>query len=256
MGRLPLFEIEDQPWCPPAIRRAVTGYLRLVAGLTRQVRPVVPAVADLLRRSGGTTIIDLCSGSGGVAADLAALLASSGVDARVLLTDLYPDVEAFGEAARSSRGRVEFRAEPLDATSVPRELSGVRTMFNAFHHFEPDDARRILRDAAEAGRPIAVVEFVEKNAFTLAGVLFSPLLMLVLAPLARPLRPMSLVFTYLVPVAPLVVLWDGLASWLRVYSLAELRGLAASIDAPGYEWIVGHWRVGPTRVTYLTGCPR
>lgn len=255
MRRLPLFEIEDEPWCPPAVRRCVTGYLRLVARLTRQVRPVVPAVADLLRRSREDSILDLCSGSGGVAADLAALLASSGVEARVVLTDLYPDVEAFAEVARTSGGRVGFRAEPLDATTVPPELAGARTMFNAFHHFEPDDARRILRDAAEAGRPIAVVEFVERSAFTLAGVLFSPILMMLLAPFVRPLRTDSLVFTYLVPVAPLVVLWDGLASWLRVYSPAELRAMAGDIDVPGYAFEVGHWRVGPTRVTYVTGCP-
>ncbi len=256
MRRLAIFEFEDQPWCPPAVRRAVTGYLRLVSRLTRQVRPVVPAVADLLARSGQAGIVDLCSGSGGVAADLSAALAASGVEAHVLLTDLFPDVESFDELARASGGRVAFRGEPLDATRVPPEMVGVRTMFNAFHHFEPDEAERILRDAAEAGRPIAIVEFVERSAFTLLGVLLSPLWMVLLAPFARPLRPGSLAVTCLLPIAPLVALWDGLASWLRVYSPDELRAMTRRIDVPGYAWDVGHWRVGPTRVTYLVGCPR
>lgn len=255
MRRLPLFEFEDQPWCPAVLRNAVTAYLRFVVRMTRQVEPVVPALADLLRRSGETGIVDLCSGSGGIAGQLAAGLAGSGLDARLLLTDLYPDTAAFESVARESGGRVAYRREPLDATAVPRELAGVRTIFNAFHHFEPDAARRVLRDAAEARRPIAVVEFVERSAFTLSGVLMSPLLVLLVAPFLKPRRPLALFFTYVVPLVPLIVLWDGLASWLRVYSPDELREMAASASAPGYDWELVHWRVGPTRVTCLRGCP-
>ena len=126
-------------------------------------------------------------------------------------------------------------------------------MFNAFHHFAPDAARGILSAAASAGRPIAIVEFVERNVLSLIGVLFSPILVLFVAPFLRPLRWQALVLTYLVPVVPLIVLWDGLVSWIRVYSVGELEQLAASTGASGYSWSAGRWRVGPVRVTYLIG---
>jgi SAM-dependent methyltransferase len=254
--RLHLFEFEDQRWCPAALRNAVTGYLRLAVTVTQQIRPVVPALADFLRRSGESSILDLCSGSGGIAHQLARGLALRGVPARIVLSDLYPDVAAFAEVALASGGLVEFRSAPLDATAVPAELPGLRTIFNAFHHFRPDEARCVLTAAAASGRPIAIIEFIERGIIPLSGICFSPILMLFLAPFLRPFRWRSLVFVYLVPVVPLMIFWDGLVSWLRVYSLDELRAMAASVGVRGYGWEAGRWRAGPVRVTYLMGCQR
>lgn len=75
MGLAYLFEFEDQSWCPAALRNAVTGYLRLVVQVTRQVAPVAPALVGLLERSGETRILDLCSGSGGIALQLSRRMA-------------------------------------------------------------------------------------------------------------------------------------------------------------------------------------
>ena len=253
MARLHLFEFEDQQWCPAVLRNAITGYLRLAVAVTQQVRPVVPALAEFLRRTGETSILDLCSGSGGIARQLARGLSRRGLRTRIVLSDLYPDTASFREIADDSDGMIEFRSAPLDATAVPAELDGVRTIFNAFHHFPPDDARRVLAAAAGTGRPIAVVEFIERGIVPLSGIFFSPILVLFLAPFLKPLRWQALFFIYVVPVVPLMIFWDGLVSWLRVYSLDELRAMAASVAVPGYEWEAGHWRAGPVRVTYLMG---
>jgi SAM-dependent methyltransferase len=253
MPRLHLFEFEDQRWCPALLRNAITGYLRLAVTITQQLRPVVPALAELLRRTGETSILDLCSGSGGIALALARGLARRGESARIVLSDLYPDTAAFAAVAEASTGTVEFRSEPLDATAVPADLAGLRTIFNAFHHLEPGAARRVLDSAARSGRPIAVIEFIERALIPLVGICMSPFLLLALAPFLRPFRWQALVFVYLLPIVPLMVLWDGLASWLRVYSLPELRALAESVSVPGYVWEAGRWRAGPVRVTYLIG---
>jgi hypothetical protein len=253
VARLHLFEFEDQRWCPAVLRNAITGYLRLAVTITQQIRPVVPALADFLRRSGESSILDLCSGNGGIAHQLARGLKRRGQATRIVLSDLYPDVASFGEIASASGGAVEFRSAPLDATAVPAELPGLRTLFNAFHHLRPDAARRVLTAAAESGRPIAVIEFIERGIIPLSGIVFSPILLLFVAPFLRPFRWPALFFIYLVPIVPLMVFWDGLVSWLRVYSLGELRAMAASVDVPGYVWEAGRWRAGPVRVTYLMG---
>jgi len=50
-----------------------------------------------------------------------------------------------------------------------------------------------------------------------------PLAVLALMPLARPFRWAYLVFTYLIPLLPLIVLWDGIVSMLRIYALLRLE---------------------------------
>jgi hypothetical protein len=251
-----LFEFEDQQWCPAVLRNAITSYLLMVARMTRQAEPVIPAMAELLRRSGETRILDLCSGSGGITREVALGLAARGTPTPVTLSDLFPDTERLRTVAAGSSGILDVHPSPLDATEVPASAAGLRTMFNAFHHFEPARARGILAAAAEAGRPIAIIEFLERSPLSLAGVLFSPLLVLALTPWLRPRQWQTLVLTYAVPIVPLMIFWDGLASWLRVYSVAELNGLAASVEAKDYCWSAGKWRVGPVRVTYLLGYRR
>ena len=75
------------------------------------------------------------------------------------------------------------------------------------------------------------------------------------APFLKPFRVSRLVFTYLIPLVPLFLLWDGFVSCLRVYSPAELRDLVSQLGATNYEWDIGTTRVGPGVVTYLIGIP-
>ncbi len=58
----------------------------------------------------------------------------------------------------ASEGRIRFYPGSVDATHVPRELKGLRTMFTSFHHFLPDAGRAILQDAVDAGEGIGIFE--------------------------------------------------------------------------------------------------
>ena len=130
-------------------------------------------------------------------------------------------------------------------------------MFSAFHHFRPDAARAILRDAFEHGRTICVFESGSGTPLGMAAMWGVPFAVLALMPLARPLRCSHLLFTYVVPVLPLLVLWDGMVSMLRIYSPEQMRQLTADLQAPDYPWEIGHIKVRgiPDRLPYLIGCP-
>jgi hypothetical protein len=54
------------------------------------------------------------------------------------------------------------------------------------------------------------------------------------------------------------VFWDGIVSWLRIYSVEELRELVAGIDAQDWEWDIGTIKLGnaPAHATYLVGTPQ
>ncbi len=255
--RIHLFELEDQPWFPPLIRDFATDYLQFMESIMATHRPVVPLLADALRASGSTTVVDLCAGAGGPVAALREELARTGLSVRFILTDKYPNYDAFREIATNHPG-IEGHGAPVDATAVPSQLTGFRTVFNAFHHFKPEDARAVLHSAVSARQPIGIFEIPERTIpIIIATALLVPFVVLVTTPFIRPFRWDRLLFTYLPPLVPLTCWWDGTVSQLRAYSTEELEDLAASLGDVGYRWTAG--RVRPQgavpHLTYLIGLP-
>lgn len=258
MRRMQLVELEDLPWFPAVLRDGGTAYLALAERMSGHARMLVPPLARALKATGATRVIDLCSGAGAPSGAVADALAEQGQPVEVLLTDRYPNRSAFAHAELAHPGRVRGRTEPVDATDVPADLRGFRTIFNAFHHFPPELARGILRDAVQKRQPIGVFEIVSREPLMLLAMLTSPIMVTLTLPLWRPFRWQWILWTWLIPVMQLFVLWDGLVSWLRIYSVDELRELVAEIDAPEWDWEIGTIKLGdaPAHATYLIGTPR
>ena len=171
------------------------------------------------------------------------------------LTDRYPNLEAFHRARAQSGGRLAFHPEPVDAAAMPTGLRGFRTMFTAFHHSTPEAARANLADAVRKGQGIGIFEVTERSARCIAGTLISPLLVLAATPFIRPFRWSRLLWTYLVPLVPALVLWDGVVSCLRSYPPDEMRALAEGLGV--YDWEAGQLTgPAPIPVRYLVGAPR
>jgi hypothetical protein len=110
-----------------------------------------------LERSGATHIIDLCSGGGGPWLDLLPALRAQGVTVSLCLTDQYPNTVALASIAEKLPG-VRFETESVNALDVPARLTGFRTIFTAFHHFRPAEARAILASAVRDSQGIAIFE--------------------------------------------------------------------------------------------------
>lgn len=260
MRRLQLFELEDLPWFPAPVRDAGTDFLRFMLTVGDNYAPVAPLLARALRDSGAPRVVDLCAGGGGPWRRMLPALAAEGLTCDVLLTDRFPNPASVDGllAELGHTGRLSYHRQPVDALAVPAELAGFRTLFSALHHFAPPAATALLRDAVLQGAPIGVFESTQRNATSIVAVLFAPLLMLLVTPLIQPFRWSRLLLTYLVPLVPLMVLWDGLVSCLRSYTVAELEALVAGIpEAESYVWQVGEIAGrGPIPVTYLIGVPK
>jgi hypothetical protein len=257
MRRLHLAEIEDQPWCPRPVRDAATDYLEFMIRLGNAYAPVVPLLREALRRTGARRIVDLCSGGGGPWPRLLPELDREGAPVEVVLTDLYPNLDALRRARAATGGRLGFREESVDATRIPPGLDGFRTLFTAFHHFPPERARAILRDAVRARQGIGVFEATMRSPGSVAAMLPTPLAVLLATPFIRPFRPSRLLWTYLLPAVPALVLWDGVVSCLRTYTPDELREMTGELAGEGYHWEIGQARSrgAPAPVTYLLGWP-
>lgn len=258
MGRMHLVELEDLPWFPRVLRDGGTAFLAFAERSSGHGRKLVGPLERAIDATGEHRIVDLCSGGGGPAAAIADELAKRGRKVTVTLTDLYPNRPAFERAARDGGGAVTGHFDSVDATAVPAALPGFRTLFNAFHHFRPADARKILADAVAQRQPIGVFEVVSREVPMLLGLLITPLTVTLSMPLWRPFRWAWILFTWLIPVMQIFVLWDGIVSWLRIYSVEELRALVAEIDAPDWVWDIGTIRLGnaPLHGTYLVGYPK
>lgn len=257
MKRRQLVELEDLPWWPPVFRDAATDYLVTALRHARTYRGLVPRLAAALERVGATRVVDLCSGGGGPWADLLPALRAAGADVSLCLTDKYPNTHALGRLAAAVPG-VRFEAGPVGATDVPPHLAGFRTMFTAFHHFGPSEARAILAAAVRDRQGIAVAEATSRTPAALALMLLVPLAVWVLTPAIRPFRWSRLFWTYLVPVVPFAVMFDGVVSCLRIYTPGEMLALAREAGGESYDWEAGveDTAGSPVPIPYLVGTPR
>jgi hypothetical protein len=84
------------------------------------------------------------------------------------------------------------------------------------------------------------------------------LLVFVTTPWIRPFRWSRLFWTYLIPIVPFVVWFDGVVSCLRTYRPRELWEIVGKLTGNEYVWQVGEHLgdKGKIPITYLIGCPR
>ena len=188
LPRFQLFELEDLPWFPSAIRDLATDYLHFIERRFALHKPVVTLLRRALEQSTLAEVVDLCSGGGGPVLALYEDLLAEGVAVQFTLTDKYPNLTAFRRLAELHPSGIAYVADSVDAAKVPRELMGLRTMFNSFHHFGPAAGRDVLKCAVEAQQPIGIFEMPERSLATMIPLLFTPLFVAVATPFIRPFQ--------------------------------------------------------------------
>jgi hypothetical protein len=253
LRRLQLFEVLDQAWCPQAVRHGATDYLEAITSRGDIYRPIQAEIFRAIEECGACRVVDLCSGGGGpwLSPAWVSALASHSL-LTVLLTDKFPSSALAG---RLSPG-VSCVNYSVDAARVPENLRGFRTIFSSFHHFPDAVARDVLGDAVRCGDGFAMAEVTSRTLRAFATMFLMPVFAWILTPRMRPFRWSRLLLTYVVPLIPLVVLWDGIVSCFRTRTPSELLALTHSF--PQYEWMAGYAR-GPgswLAPVYLIGWPK
>jgi hypothetical protein len=204
----------------------------------------------------------MCSGGGGPWLDLYPRVGGGNAQSslQILLTDKFPNLTACENTGEPWSNHITFYPKPVDVMNVPPELKGFRTMFTSFHHFQPGEARGILQNAVDAGQPIGIFEVTRRAPIMIALLIpWSLLLPFFFTPWIRPFRWSRLLFTYLIPIVSLMLLFDGIVSCLRSYRPRELREMIATLPTTtAYRWELGEhhdsWFEMP--IAYLIGYPR
>lgn len=260
MKRIHLFEIEDFAWFPRWLRDPMTRYLVSFHRMIGSAGDVAGLLDRALQRSQQKSVVDLCSGGGGPMPEVKELMAKNPQYASLpfTLTDLFPNQSAAKTIERKGDPQLRYLLTPVDATQPPSELKGVRTMVGSFHHMTPAMGRKILKSAFDDRQPILIFEPSDNSspkALWWTAIPFGILFTLFLTPFVRPLSWQQIVFTYLIPVLPLCIAWDGAVSNARIYTKNDFDELLSGLEASDYEWEYGVIK-NRVKKSYLLGLPK
>ncbi len=257
MKRFHAFEFEDLRWFPKNLRNYATDFLQFGANAFDMYQPVIPILKKGIEHAGNNTIIDIASGGGGGLIRIVRHLKNDNPSLKIILSDFYPNMEAFERTRSKEPEIVAYIHEPVDAMAVPTSLKGLCTQFLSFHHFKPEQAKALLQNAIDNRQPIAIFEGQQRDVKSMIAMLLFPLSVLFMTPFIRPFKIDRMVFTYLIPILPLFILWDGVISVLRTYSDKELNSMITRLkDHEQFIWEVGIAKGKPVDIGYLLGIPR
>lgn len=259
MKRIDLFEFEDLIWFPKWLRGCLTKLITVMHQFLDTPGEIARLISEVINQTSQSSIIDLCSGSGGPMIEVVKILKEKyGItDINLTLSDLYPDEEA-AKKINGNFDKITYLTTPVDATNLPSGIVGLRTMVGSFHHMPPDAARKILLDAKEKRQPILIYEISDNSLPTFLWWISLPLIFMmtfVITLFVRPLTWKQIVFTYLFPIIPIFFAWDGAVSNARTYTLEDLDLLTEELSTDDYGWEKGRIS-GKGNKLYLIGMPR
>lgn len=201
-----LFEFEDLPGFPSVLRRMQVEFIGWLVERAGIYRPMVTQLYKALYFTETRELTDLGSGNGGPVFYLSTFPALAAV--RFLLTDRFPS------PAPTGSDYVLWHGASVDAMDPDPPGTGPLTLFNAFHHFTPEQQEQLVR--LHGPRGLLVHEVLQPNAFVFLKILFTTTVgQLLLAPFVRPFRWERLFFTYVLPINLITIPWDGMVSVLR-----------------------------------------
>lgn len=120
-------------------------------------------------------------------------------------------------------------------------------------------ARKIIQNAVDNGQGIGVFELTERKLPVMLMMLIVPIFVLLFTPFIKPFRISRILFTYLIPIIPLLVSFDGFVSCLRTYTEEELKLMVSEIEnSESFIWNIGQESMAgnPANITYLIGHPK
>ncbi len=257
MGRIHAFEFEDLQWFPKNLRNYATDFLQYGANTFDMYKEIIPILLKGVEKSGNNIIVDVASGGGGGLLKIAHHLKSLNPSLKIILSDLYPNQDAFERTKAHAPETFDYKKDPINAMMVPPELKGLRTHFLSFHHFKPEQGKAILQNAIHHDQPIAIFEGQQRTFKSMMPMLLSPLTVLLTTPFIRPFKIGRIFFTYLIPIIPLCVWWDGIISVLRTYTVEELNTMILELDHhEQFDWQVGIAKGKPVDIGFLLGTPK
>jgi hypothetical protein len=219
-----LMEFMDQEWLPRTLRATLREILD--CGNSRPFRPYNSWVAGEVIRSAEEgayrRVVELGAGT----APITRAIAKKGVLDSVHLVpcDRNPDITLYVWLQKRFPGQIAPLYEEVDF-SRPRRWPD-RTLLvisAALHHVPPDERRDVLTVLVESADRVMIFEPLRRTALSALFVLLSlvPAVLLPIMYAGKPGRLRRILWCWLLPVAPMLFIWDGVVSAVRQWTGGE-----------------------------------
>ncbi|WP_422857812.1 hypothetical protein ACOKFD_10045 [Flagellimonas sp. S174] len=266
MKRLQLFEFEDFDWLPHDLRSGATNLIKVLHRVVDTSEVLSNLILSVREKVDFNQIVDLGSGSGGPMIETMQKIDEESQDSQItlLLTDLYPNAKAIADIETLKLPNVSYHPESLNALKLDNAPKGLKTMVASFHHMKPSVAKQILDKAEDSGEPLLIYEIAKNNVPILIWWILLPISLIILVimslfmtPFVKPLRANQFVFTYLIPLIPIIYAWDGQASLMRTYTFKDVEELLGERKKEKYVWEIcdAKKRNGKNAGYYILGYP-
>jgi len=233
-----LFEFHDQPSTPAPIRKTILDCLRMCNSRFRPYnQQVSKEIIHICKEQNLTTVVELGAGHAPITRELASRPEANKL--KLIPCDLYPETESWQELQDKHPDQVEFIPEPVDFLKE-REWPDqcLLVIVAAFHHIPLEHRDQFIQTIQKSGKPIVVFEPIRKTLFSIFLSLFAviPVLLTPLILLFRPGWLRRILWTWLIPVIPLMFWWDSVISCLRQWSPQEWEQHLAENLGEEAEW--------------------
>lgn len=212
-------------------------------------------VARLLIRELGSKLpqyrfVDFCAGAGGptptIEKEINGHLTRLGEEpVDFVLTDIHPNVPSWQRFA-GGNPRISWVDESVDASRAPPQLTTkkagdkklMRLFHLAFHHFDDPLAKDILRNTVETSEGFAIFELQDRSFASFIADTLLPVGVMLASPFyaLKWRSPATFIFTWIIPILPFVLVFDGYVSSLRTREPEEVEALLRSCGADTSEW--------------------
>lgn len=188
-----------------------------------------------------------------------------------VLTDLHPHIPNWSLAAAASP-QIHYAPRSIDASASPPDLLSTvepplpsfssssssssppktfRTFNLAFHHLPTPLATSVLADTLSTSSGFAIFELQDRHLRSFLAVCLLGLGVLVFAPYFawRWRSPGTLFWSWVIPVLPFVLVWDGWMSSVRTRTVEEITEMMANCGVE--PELLKKWETRSGRITHL-----
>lgn len=223
MKRKHVPQISMQSWYPEILRNCMYEFMTWFVHKTKAAKPFMPVVEEGLQQADNIIVLDKPAGAG----------------FETLAPFLNPDIPL----------------QKVPIQNFTAENPGLYVSVNNFHHLSVKEAGSVLEKISAKGHPVVILEGNNDSLWQVFGMLvLVPLSVILTAPFVRPFRWSRLLFSWVIPILPLITCVDGFLALFKLYAPADLDELVSQISTQNYSWRSGKMDNGRGgKIIYLIG---
>lgn len=227
-----LFEFGDLRYSPSVYHIYLRKYLTFFYKTFGYYKLWIPDFILFIKKTSKQKYMELCSGAGDVLILIDTQLDKKELGAiKFILSDILPMPEFYNRINKLHSNNFEYLMDSVDLNNNLINYKYPKIFINSFHHFSKEQAKKIIEMNLKNGNEIIILEYVRKTFLGVIAMFFGSVVVFLTLPFivnARHLLFMSF-FTYVLPVFPIMFLWDGIVSCLHVFSEKEIIQFASEL---------------------------